>query len=130
MVINNKLLEDDYRNYFYNLPEDSEFYNSDELKLINIIIYREKIIFKGENLKEFESLVDKVDKSKPQLIGNTLKRLDKLTIDYPLCIIFSRTLLKSALLHDENKVWNILSSLDYRDDFNKTKTYAFLQRNI
>ena len=123
VVINNKFLEDDYRNYFYNLPEDSEFYNSDELKLINIIIYREKIIFKGENLKEFESLVDKVDKSKPQLIGNTLKRLDKLTIDYPLCIIFSRTLLKSALLHDENKVWNILSSLDYRDDFNKTKAY-------
>lgn len=123
VVINNKLLEEDYRNYFYNLPEDSEFYNSDELKLINIIIYREKIIFKGENLKDFENLVDKVNKNKPKLIGDTLKRLDKLTVDYPLCIIFSKTLLKLTLLHNEDKVWNILNSLDYRDDFNKAKSY-------
>lgn len=123
MIINSKLLEDDYRNYFYNLPEDSEFYNSDELRLINIIIYHERIGFKGENLKTFENLVDKVNKSKPQLIEDTLNRLDKLTVEYPLCIIFSKTLLKLTLLHNENKVWSILDSLDYRDDFNKTKSY-------
>ena len=123
MIINNKLIEDDYRNYFYNLPEYSEFYNSDELRLINIIIYHEKIVFKSENLEAFENLVDKVNKSKPQLIGDTLNRLDKLTVEYPLCIIFSKTLLKLSFLHNENKVWSILDSLDYRDDFNKTKSY-------
>ena len=123
MIINNKLIEDDYRNYFYNLPKNSEFYNSDELRLINIIIYHEKIVFKSENLEAFENLVDKVNKSKPQLIGDTLNRLDKLTVEYPLCIIYSKTLLKLSLLHNENKVWSILDSLDYRDDFNKTKSY-------
>lgn len=125
-ILRNKCLEEDYRNYYYNIPKNSKIYSAEELKLINTIIYNNDAHFVDESsLKELTNLVNNVKNTNDNLLKEIIQKLDKLSLDYPLGILLNEDLLDIALKTTQEKVWNAIKNLDYKNDFLKTKSYLF-----
>lgn len=122
-LIESKLIDTDYRNYFYNLPKDSYFYNSDEIKLNNIILYNEHISLTKESIVELEALANNVNNSNRTIIANAYSRLDRLNLPYPKSTLLSKTLLSISIKQNVSSIYKLIDSLDYEEGFNKTLIY-------
>ena len=103
-IISSKLIDYDYKQYYFNYPADSYLHNSNENRLINVILYDEDI----SAFDDFESFVNNVVEANKSVVTTSLKRLQNLDMYCPKCIFYSNTLLNIAFEFDEEMVWNCL----------------------
>lgn len=112
-IISSKLIDYDYKQYYFNYPADSYLHNSNENGLINVILYDEDI----SAFDDFESFVNNVVEANKSVVTTSLKRLQNLDMYCPKCIFYSNTLLNIAFEFDEEMVWNTFEiSLSYEEE--------------
>lgn len=81
-IISSKLIDYDYKQYYFNYPADSYLHNSNENRLINVILYDEDI----SAFDDFESFVNNVVEANKSVVTTSLKRLQNLDMYCPKCI--------------------------------------------
>lgn len=85
-LINNHLIDGNYRIYFFNYPKKSHLFTVQETQVRNLIIY-------DENLNpDMEEQIKRVQKSRPEVIINALDTVVELAKTLPDAVIYSETI--------------------------------------
>lgn len=79
-LIESKLIDVNYRTYFYNYPKDSYIYDMNEMLVFNSIYYNEP----PKDKKQYQSVIEQVGE---RVIIEALSKLDMLDIKFPIFII-------------------------------------------
>lgn len=85
-MIDSRLIDENYRTYFFNYPKNSHLYNIQQTRVRNLIVYNETLI------KEIESDIAKVAFEKPEIIVSAMEKSLELVGKLPNCIIYSQEL--------------------------------------
>ncbi len=118
-LINSKLIESDYRTYFYNYPKGSYLYNSDESQVSNAILY-------GEHNDLLEEIAKRVVSSRSIVLDRSFKTLSQLGLPLPATIFDSETLYIEALSKSYDDILKYLESIIVKD--NGTMFIAFFEK--
>lgn len=114
-----KLIDNSYRTYFYNYPQGSYLYTSDESQIINAILYAEHVI-------DLEQISRRVIASNSLAPHRAFKALEQLRLNLPQTIFQSETLYIEALKQSKEKVYQYFNNLDYSSEA-VAKTIAFFK---
>ncbi len=77
LLVENKLIDANYRTYFYNYPKDSNLYDTNEIMVYNAIVYQET----PRDKNKFQDILDLVDN---KVIYDAFARLHMLDIKFPI----------------------------------------------
>lgn len=77
LLVENKLIDANYRTYFYNYPKDSNLYDTNEMMVYNAIVYQET----PRDKNKFQDILDLVDN---KVIYDAFSRLHMLDIKFPI----------------------------------------------
>lgn len=95
-LIDNGLIDSDYRQYFFNFPSNSYLHSNKQNQLIHTILYDRDV----SEQADFCSLVSEIIRTDSSIITNTFDRLKRLGKHLPNCIFFSKELFDLALEYD------------------------------
>lgn len=91
LLVENKHIDINYRNYFYNYPKGSEVLNAAEIKVMNALLYHEDID------DDFEGFVNIIRTSGSDIIYRTLTKLKESDLRFPKSVFKNETLFIEAL---------------------------------
>lgn len=103
-LINNGLIDSDYRKYFFNFPSDSYMRSDKQNRLINIILYDQDI----SSESNFNDLVIEVVNAGEGVIIDSFDRLKRLGKYFPHCVFFNKELFDLALSYDSTMMYKTL----------------------
>ena len=113
-LIQAKLIDSNYRMYFYNYPKNSTIYSHDEHAIQNAILY-------GEMVDNFEDMALRVTANNVKVVYDALDRIEKLKMPLPDTVFACEPLFIEALRHYPDGVFEWISNLDYSQNaFDKT----------
>lgn len=104
-LIDAKMIDANYRMYFYNYPKNSRIYNHDENAVQNAILY-------GDIIEGFNDIVSRVAIGNPQVIFEALDRLKKLKLPLPDVVFKYEPLYVTTLQHYPEGICEWISKLD------------------
>lgn len=108
-LIDAKLIGASYRSYFYNYPQSSKLYTTNESRVINAILY-------GEQTPGLNEAVEKVLATKSTAIADAFHKVDQLKIQLPDLIFDAEFLYIEALRVIRPGLIRKLRTLDYSTD--------------
>lgn len=106
ILIDAKLIDSNYRMYFYNYPRNSKIYSHDEHAVQNAILY-------GELIDDLGSMALRVANNNTAVIYEALDRLEKLKIPLPDLIFKNEPLYIATLHHYQQGIYEWIEKLDY-----------------
>ena len=113
-LVKNKLIDTNYRMYFYNYPKNSKIYSHDEHAIQNAILY-------GDSIEGLEEMAERVTSKNVYVVYEVLDRLKKLKMPLPDIIFKFESLFIETLRHYPNGVYEWIAELDYsKNAFDKT----------
>lgn len=89
-LVATKRIDNNYRTYFYNYPKNSHLYSSDELQVLNAILYKEDSPYLDEAAR-------KVIQSGSDVTVDAFKKLQQLGLPLPDVVLETDTLYTEAL---------------------------------
>ncbi|MBE6915999.1 MAG: hypothetical protein E7471_05125 [Ruminococcaceae bacterium] len=104
-LVTSKLIEEDYRIYFYNYPKHSVMYSSDEMNVQKAILY-------GTVCADFDATVEKVVNSGSNIVPESLKRLQQLSLSLPQTVLRNEQLFLAALRYEYSLVLEMFERLN------------------
>lgn len=104
-LVRDNLIDDTYRMYFYNYPQNSRMYSYSELIVQQAILYDEM----PENLEE---AIDNVLRNNSDIIADSFEQLKKLNLRLPQFVFQNENLYMQALSHAADEVIFWLDKLD------------------
>lgn len=107
-LIEARLIDSTYRTYFYNYPKGSYLYSTEEMQVMNAILYADKI----ENL---EDSVQRVEEMGGEVIQRAFETLDQLKLPLSDTVFESEILYINALKYVGDKVFQYIENLDYSE---------------
>lgn len=117
-LIEAKLIDSNYRTYFYNYPKGSYLYSVEESQVVNAILYKERV----DNLEE---MAQKVALGKPETIERAFQTLEQLGLPLPYTVFESESLYCMALKNSEHKVLQFFDNLEYTSEDLKKNVQFF-----
>lgn len=105
-LIEAKLIDTNYRMYFYNYPKNSKIYTHDEYAIQNAILY-------GDMIEGLEGMAMRVTNNNVDVVYEALDRLKKLKMPLPDVIFKYEPLFIATLCHYPDGVYEWMSKLDY-----------------
>ena len=117
-----KLIDNNYRTYFYNYPKGSYLYSLEEQQVIDAILYDEEV----ENLEKIAKTVIGIQSFAPKKALQTRKQLGLLLPD---AIFNSETLYIEVLKESSEDILAYLEHLDYTSS-SATKTIVFILKML
>lgn len=108
-LIEARLIDSTYRTYFYNYPKGSYLYSSEEMQVMNAILYADKI-------DRLEQAAQKVEEMGGKIIQRAFETLEQLKLPLSDTIFESETLYVNALRYVREKVFQYIDNLDYSED--------------
>ena len=102
LLIENKLIDNGYRTYFYQYPKGSKLYTVEENIVWASIIYREK---PG---KTFEQIVKRISETDSGVIYEALDKVKKLGLTFPRVVFSYEVLYIEALRHFPQEMFRSL----------------------
>lgn len=113
-LVKAKLIDTNYRMYFYNYPQKSKIYSHDEHEIEKAILY-------GDVIEGLEGMADRVTNSNVSVVYETLDKLKKLKMHLPDVIFKCEALFIETLRHYPEGIYEWISELDYsKNAFDKT----------
>ena len=103
-LINNGLIDSDYRKYFFNFPSDSYMRSDKQNRLNNIILYDQDITSE----EGFNDIVSEVINTDRRVIIESFDRLKRLGKYFPHCVFFNKELFDLALSYDSTMMYKTL----------------------
>lgn len=115
-----KLIDANYRTYFYNYPTESKLYDISEMIVFNSIIYNER----PKNIDDYKKHLENTDSS---VIIDGLNKVNQLNMAFPRFIIEFEKIYCLAVNTFREKVLDIVRGFQY-DQANLTKTLIILKQ--
>lgn len=113
-LIQAKLIDSNYRMYFYNYPKNSVIYSHDELAIQNAILY-------GDTTDNLGDMALRVTTNNVNVVYDALDRLKKLKMPLPDPVFIYEPLYITTLHYYPDGVYDWMSKLDYTQNaFDKT----------
>lgn len=103
-LINNGLIDSDYRKYFFNFPSDSYMRSDKQNRLNNIILYDQDVTSE----EGFNDIVSEVINTDRRVIIESFDRLKRLGKYFPHCVFFNKELFDLALSYDSTMMYKTL----------------------
>lgn len=101
-IIVARLIDGNYRTYFFNYPKNSILYNVQETRVRNLIIYDDRLT------TELEADVVAVAETKPSVIIDALHKVKELISKLPDVVLFSPELWELAEIHFEKELRDLI----------------------
>lgn len=108
-LVKSKKIDNNYRMYFYNYPQNSKVLNVDERTVQRAILY-------GEEIAGLEESIDKVIEGDSKIIESTFEERKRLELPLPDVVFSFEQLYIEALKHAFSEVVKWVSELDYSSD--------------
>jgi len=108
-LIQSKLIDSNYRMYFYNYPKDSRIFSVDEASVQKAILY-------GESTETLDDSISTVLSSESTIIAEAFQTRKQLGLQLPGIVFESENLYIEALKHAFPEIIAWLKSLDYSSD--------------
>jgi hypothetical protein len=108
-LVKSKKIDNNYRMYFYNYPQNSKVLNVDERTVQRAILY-------GEEIAGLEESIDKIVESKSKIIKSTFEERKRLELPLPDVVFSFEHLYVEALKNTFPEVVKWMSELDYSSD--------------
>lgn len=105
-LVEAKLIDTNYRMYFYNYPQNSKIYSYDEHSIQNAILY-------GDAIEGLDEMAIRITNNNVAVVYDALDRLKKLKMPLPDVIFKSEPLFIATLDHYPDGVYEWMSKLDY-----------------
>ncbi len=118
-LIELKLIDANYRTYFYNYPKESKLYDISEMIVFNSIIYNER----PKNIDDYKKHLENTDSS---VIIDGLNKVNQLNMAFPKFIIEFEKIYCLAINIFRQKVLDIISGFRY-DQVNFPKTLDYIE---
>ncbi len=106
-LINSRLIDTNYRVYFYNYPRNSKVYTYEEKSIRDAILYDEEIDIEDGALSSLDN---------SDVIENALRKREQLRLRLPKSALKSDILFSKALHYVPQSVLNWMSNLDYTSE--------------
>lgn len=107
-LVDSKLLDGDYRMYFYNYPKNSVVYGIDETSIQKAILY-------GIKCRHLELIAKRVVDNNSDIILKSLKKIRELNLSLPQTIIDTESLFLEAIKYDYEAVLQMFQKMDNKD---------------
>ncbi|MCM1416118.1 MAG: hypothetical protein NC430_09365, partial [bacterium] len=114
-----KLIDTNYRTYFYNYPKESKLYDISEMIVFNSIIYNER----PKNIDDYKKHLKNTNNS---VIIDGLNKVNQLNMDFPRFIIEFEKIYSLAVNTFRTKVFDIVRGFRY-DQENLPKTLNYIE---
>lgn len=121
-LVVNKIIDSNYRTYFYNYPQGSKLYDLSESIVFNSIIYSER----PKNVTEFDKHLDNILEN---VIEDAYRKVEQLNVAFPRFIIEFEKLFVTAANHFRQKLLEIIEDLQY-DSSNLSRTSELLEKIV
>ena len=121
-LVVNKMIDSNYRTYFYNYPQGSKLYDLSESIIFNSIIYNER----PQNIAEYEKHLDNTLES---VIEDAYSKVKQLNVAFPRFIVEFEKLFVTAANHFRLKLLNVIMDLQY-DSPNLSRTSELLEKIV
>ncbi len=110
-LITAKLIDSNYRTYFYNFPRGGYLYSYDEMQIENAILY-------DEDIESLDQIAQKIVSDPSSLVINqAFQTLDQLLLPLPNTVFKSEVLYIEALKYSKKKVLQYFNNaVDYSND--------------
>ena len=105
-LIRAKLIDSNYRMYFYNYPQNSKIYSYDEHAIQNAILY-------GDEIDGLEDMALRVAHNNVSIIHEALDRVKQLKLQLPDVLFTLESLYLETLRHYPEGVYSWLANLDF-----------------
>ena len=105
-MIEAKLIDSNYRTYFYNYPKGSYLYSLEEMQVMNCILY-------AEQADDIEETAKSVLETGSKAIKRAFSTLRQLGLRLPGIVFTSKTLFVEALKESKGDVFKYFRDLDY-----------------
>lgn len=114
LLIQAKLIDSNYRMYFYNYPKNSKIFSHDESAIHNAILY-------GDSIDNLEDMALRVTADNVTVVYDAIDKLKKLKLPLPDLLFVCEPLYVTTLDYYPSGVYEWMSSLDYAQNaFDKT----------
>lgn len=114
-----KLIDTNYRTYFYNYPKESKLYDISEMIVFNSIIYNES----PKNIDDYKKHLENTNNS---VIIDGLNKVNQLNMDFPRFIIEFEKIYSLAVNMFRTKVLDVVRGFRY-DQENLSKTLDYIE---
>lgn len=118
-LVYNKMIDSNYRTYFYNFPQGSKLYDLSGTMIYNSIIYNER----PKNMEEYET---HLYNAKENVIEDAYRKVAQLNMQFPRFIVEFEKLFSIAANHFRLKLFDVISSLPY-DSLNISRTEKWIE---
>lgn len=108
-LIQSKLIDSNYRMYFYNYPKDSRIFTVDEASVQKAILY-------GESTETLDDAISTVLSNESTIIAEAFQTRKQLGLQLPGIVFESESLYIEALKHAFPEIIAWFKSLDYSSD--------------
>ena len=108
-LIDARLIDGNYRTYFYNYPKGSYLYSLEEMQIFNAILYADKI-------DRLEEVAKKVEQSNPKVFQRAFQMIEQLGLPLKYTTFEAETLYIYALKYVREKVFQYVENLDYAEN--------------
>lgn len=113
-LIENKIIDSSYRSYFYNYPKRGRLYSTDELTVIDALLYKERA-------PALESTIQRCIGNGSTVIADSYARIKSLNLELPDIVLEIENLYLIALQQFPDSLFKKIENLNYSGDaFSKT----------
>ena len=121
-LVVNKIIDSNYRTYFYNYPQGSKLYDLSESIIFNSIIYNER----PKNIVEYDKhLVNTLE----NVIEDAYRKVEQLNVAFPRFIVEFEKLFVTAANYFRQKLLDVIEDLQY-DSSNLSRTSELLEKIV
>lgn len=118
-LVDNKMIDSNYRTYFYNYPQGSKLYDLSGNIVFNSIIYNER----PKNTEEYEM---HLNNTKEDVIEDAYRKVVQLNMGFPRFIVEFEKLFSIAANHYRQNLLDIISDLPF-DPINISRTEKWVE---
>lgn len=121
-LVVNKIIDSNYRTYFYNYPQGSKLYDLSESIIFNSIVYNER----PKNITEYDKHLDNTVEN---VIEDAYHKVEQLNVAFPRFIVEFEKLFVTAANHFRQKLLDVIEDLQY-DPLNLSRTSELLEKIV
>lgn len=121
-LVDNKMIDSNYRTYFYNYPQGSKLYDLSGTIVFNSIIYNER----PKNTEEYQM---HLNNTKEDVIEDAYRKVVQLNMGFPRFIVEFEKLFSIAANHFRQNLLNVISTLPF-DSVNISRTEKMIERIV
>ena len=121
-LVVNKMIDSNYRTYFYNYPQGSKLYDLSASIIYNSIIYDER----PQNFKEYRKHLDNTPEN---VIIDAYYKVNQLNLSFPRFIVEFEKLYAIAANHFRQKILDVIGHFQF-DSINLSRTSELLEKIV